>query len=63
MGFGFLSFLMMSLTFSVTITFFDELIFYLQLEPIRRYIREISARHRHLCEIRIKFDDKIARAV
>ncbi|XP_038176121.1 alpha-fetoprotein-like isoform X3 [Arvicola amphibius] len=34
-----------------------------KLEPIRRYIREISARHRHLCEIRIKFDDKIARAV
>nr|XP_048281185.1 alpha-fetoprotein-like isoform X2 [Myodes glareolus]XP_048281191.1 alpha-fetoprotein-like isoform X2 [Myodes glareolus] len=34
-----------------------------KLEPIRRYIREISARHRHLCEIRIKFDDKIVRAV
>ncbi|XP_041527046.1 LOW QUALITY PROTEIN: alpha-fetoprotein-like [Microtus oregoni] len=34
-----------------------------KLEPIRRYIREISVRRRHLCEIRIKFDDKIARAV
>ncbi|XP_050005778.1 alpha-fetoprotein-like isoform X7 [Alexandromys fortis] len=34
-----------------------------KLEPIRRYIREISVRHHHLCEIRIKFDDKIVRAV
>ncbi|XP_005068147.1 alpha-fetoprotein [Mesocricetus auratus] len=34
-----------------------------KLEPIRKYIREISARHHHLCEIGIKFNDNIARAV
>ncbi|CAH6885275.1 Albfm1 [Phodopus roborovskii] len=35
----------------------------LKLEPIRKYIREISSRHRHLCVIRIKFNDQLARAV
>ncbi|XP_051054255.1 alpha-fetoprotein [Phodopus roborovskii] len=34
-----------------------------KLEPIRKYIREISSRHRHLCVIRIKFNDQLARAV
>ncbi|XP_037057859.1 albumin-like, partial [Peromyscus leucopus] len=33
-----------------------------KLEPIRKHIREISARHHHLCEIGIKFNDTIARA-
>ncbi|XP_076402719.1 uncharacterized protein LOC102917898 isoform X2 [Peromyscus maniculatus bairdii] len=35
----------------------------IELEPIRKHIREISARHHHLCEIGIKFNDTIARAV
>ncbi|XP_051026665.1 LOW QUALITY PROTEIN: alpha-fetoprotein-like [Acomys russatus] len=34
-----------------------------KLEPIRKYVRGISARHRHLCEIGMKFDDKVERAV
>nr|XP_021512110.1 alpha-fetoprotein-like [Meriones unguiculatus] len=34
-----------------------------KLEPIRKYIRGISVRHRHLCGIGIKFNDKVARAV
>ncbi|TKC44638.1 hypothetical protein EI555_014080, partial [Monodon monoceros] len=33
------------------------------LEPIRKYIREISSRHHHLCEIGIKFNHKVAKAV
>ncbi|XP_010981096.3 alpha-fetoprotein [Camelus dromedarius] len=34
-----------------------------KLEPIRKYIREISLRHHHLCEIGIKFNHKVAKAV
>uniref|UniRef100_G3U4C2 Albumin domain-containing protein n=1 Tax=Loxodonta africana TaxID=9785 RepID=G3U4C2_LOXAF len=35
----------------------------LQLEPIRKYAREISLRHHHLCEIGIKFNSRVAKAV
>ncbi|XP_029424368.1 afamin isoform X3 [Nannospalax galili] len=35
----------------------------IKLEPIRKYIREISVRHHHLCEIGIKFNHKVAKAV
>ncbi|XP_047421752.1 alpha-fetoprotein-like isoform X2 [Sciurus carolinensis] len=35
----------------------------IKLEPIRKYIREISLRHHHLCEIGIKFNHKVAKAV
>ncbi|XP_032772148.1 alpha-fetoprotein-like [Rattus rattus] len=34
-----------------------------KLEPIRKYIRGISARHRHLCEIGTKFSEEVASAV
>ncbi|XP_029400825.1 alpha-fetoprotein-like isoform X6 [Mus pahari] len=34
-----------------------------KLEPIRKYIRGISARHHHLCEIGTKFNEKVASAV
>ncbi|XP_005628341.2 alpha-fetoprotein-like isoform X1 [Canis lupus familiaris] len=37
--------------------------FQMKLEPIRKYIREISWRHHHLCEIGIKFNHKVAKAV
>ncbi|XP_029785496.1 LOW QUALITY PROTEIN: alpha-fetoprotein-like [Suricata suricatta] len=37
--------------------------FQIKLEPIRRYIREISLRHHHLCEIGIKFNHKVSKAV
>ncbi|XP_007179901.2 alpha-fetoprotein-like isoform X3 [Balaenoptera acutorostrata] len=37
--------------------------FQIKLEPIRKYIREISLRHHHLCEIGIKFNHKVAKAV
>ncbi|OWK13632.1 AFP [Cervus elaphus hippelaphus] len=33
------------------------------LEPIRKYVREISLRHHHLCEIGIKFNHKVATAM
>ncbi|XP_046512717.1 alpha-fetoprotein-like isoform X2 [Equus quagga] len=35
----------------------------MKLEPIRKYIRKISLRHHHLCEIRTKFNHKVAKAV
>ncbi|GAB1289829.1 Albumin superfamily member 1 [Apodemus speciosus] len=34
-----------------------------KLEPIRKYIRGISARHHHLCEIGTKFNEKVSSAV
>lgn len=34
-----------------------------KLEPIRKYIRGISVRHHHLCEIGTKFNEKVASAV
>ncbi|KAM9237316.1 alpha-fetoprotein-like [Dugong dugon] len=34
-----------------------------QLEPIRKYVREISLRHHHLCEIGTKFNHRVAKAV
>ncbi|XP_057584032.1 alpha-fetoprotein-like [Hippopotamus amphibius kiboko] len=37
--------------------------FQIKLEPIRKYVREISLRHHHLCEIGIKFNHKVAKAV
>ncbi|KAM7154379.1 alpha-fetoprotein-like isoform 2-T2 [Molossus nigricans] len=37
--------------------------FQIKLEPIRRYVREISLRHHHVCEIGIKFNHKVAKAV
>ncbi|KAM5284298.1 alpha-fetoprotein-like isoform 3-T4 [Hipposideros larvatus] len=37
--------------------------FQIKLEPIRKYIREISLRHHHLCEIGIKFNHKVAKSV
>ncbi|XP_054447506.1 alpha-fetoprotein-like isoform X2 [Pteronotus mesoamericanus] len=37
--------------------------FLIKLDPIRKYIREISLRHHHLCEIEIKFNHKVAKAV
>ncbi|XP_007126323.1 alpha-fetoprotein-like [Physeter macrocephalus] len=37
--------------------------FQIKLEPIRKYVREISSRHHHLCEIGIKFNHKVAKAV
>ncbi|XP_035576490.2 alpha-fetoprotein-like isoform X2 [Canis lupus dingo] len=37
--------------------------FQMKLEPIRKYIRELSWRHHHLCEIGIKFNHKVAKAV
>ncbi|XP_015448988.1 alpha-fetoprotein-like [Pteropus alecto] len=37
--------------------------FQIKLEPIRKYIKEISLRHHHLCEIGIKFNHKVAKAV
>ncbi|XP_036783389.2 alpha-fetoprotein-like isoform X1 [Manis pentadactyla] len=37
--------------------------FQIKLEPIRTYIREISLRHHHLCEIGIKFSHNVAKAV
>ncbi|XP_049741998.1 alpha-fetoprotein-like [Elephas maximus indicus] len=36
---------------------------WIQLEPIRKYAREISLRHHHLCEIGIKFNSRVAKAV
>nr|KAF6385889.1 alpha fetoprotein [Myotis myotis] len=35
----------------------------IKLQPIRKYIREISLRHHHLCEIETKFNHKVAKAV
>ncbi|XP_076999296.1 alpha-fetoprotein-like isoform X2 [Tamandua tetradactyla] len=35
----------------------------IKLEPIRRYVREISLRHHHLCEIGIKFNHRVSKAV
>ncbi|XP_070265843.1 alpha-fetoprotein-like isoform X1 [Myotis yumanensis] len=37
--------------------------FQIKLQPIRKYIREISLRHHHLCEIGTKFNHKVAKAV
>ncbi|KAM5339583.1 LOW QUALITY PROTEIN: alpha-fetoprotein-like [Glossophaga mutica] len=37
--------------------------FLIKLDPIRKYIRDISLRHRHLCAIGIKFNHKVAKAV
>ncbi|XP_043428422.1 alpha-fetoprotein-like isoform X1 [Prionailurus bengalensis] len=37
--------------------------FQIKLEPIRKYVREISLRHHHLCEIGIKFNHKVSKAV
>ncbi|XP_058402330.1 alpha-fetoprotein-like [Diceros bicornis minor] len=37
--------------------------FQIKLELIRKYTREISLRHHHLCEIGIKFNHKLAKAV
>ncbi|XP_024433745.2 alpha-fetoprotein-like isoform X2 [Desmodus rotundus] len=37
--------------------------FLIKLDPIRKYIRDISLRHHHLCEIGIKFNHKVAKAV
>ncbi|XP_015360762.1 alpha-fetoprotein-like isoform X2 [Marmota marmota marmota] len=35
----------------------------IKLEPIRKYITEIALRHHHLCEIGVKFNHKVAKAV
>uniref|UniRef100_A0A8C3YN70 Albumin domain-containing protein n=1 Tax=Catagonus wagneri TaxID=51154 RepID=A0A8C3YN70_9CETA len=35
----------------------------IKLQPIKKYIREISLRHRHLCEVGIKFNHKVSKAV
>ncbi|XFF78821.1 hypothetical protein AB1E18_005040 [Capra hircus] len=37
--------------------------FQTKLEPIKKYVREISLRHHHLCEIGIKFNHRVATAV
>ncbi|CAN0479064.1 unnamed protein product [Rangifer tarandus platyrhynchus] len=37
--------------------------FQTKLEPIKKYVREISLRHHHLCEIGIKFNHKVATAM
>ncbi|XP_006094445.1 alpha-fetoprotein-like [Myotis lucifugus] len=37
--------------------------FQIKLQPIRKYMREISLRHHHLCEIGTKFNHKVAKAV
>nr|XP_019576360.1 PREDICTED: alpha-fetoprotein-like isoform X2 [Rhinolophus sinicus] len=37
--------------------------FQIKVEPIRKYIREISLRHHHLCDIGIKFNHKVAKSV
>ncbi|XP_007953683.1 alpha-fetoprotein-like [Orycteropus afer afer] len=34
-----------------------------KLEPIRKYAREMSLRHHHVCEIGIKFNHRVAKAV
>uniref|UniRef100_A0A8C0WH83 Albumin domain-containing protein n=1 Tax=Castor canadensis TaxID=51338 RepID=A0A8C0WH83_CASCN len=35
----------------------------IKLDPIRKYIKEISLRHHHLCDIGIKFNHNVAKAV
>uniref|UniRef100_A0A4X1T411 Alpha-fetoprotein-like n=2 Tax=Sus scrofa TaxID=9823 RepID=A0A4X1T411_PIG len=37
--------------------------FQIKLQPIKKYVREISLRHHHLYEIGIKFNHKVAKAV
>ncbi|XP_032187933.1 alpha-fetoprotein-like isoform X1 [Mustela erminea] len=37
--------------------------FQIKLEPIKKYVKEISLRHHHLCEIGIKFKHQVAKAV
>nr|XP_008265980.1 alpha-fetoprotein isoform X1 [Oryctolagus cuniculus] len=35
----------------------------IKLEPIRKYVKEMSLRHHHLCEIKTKFNHTVANAV
>ncbi|XP_058153042.1 alpha-fetoprotein isoform X2 [Dasypus novemcinctus] len=37
--------------------------FQIKLEPIRKYVKEVSLRHHHLCDIGIKFNHRVAKAV